>query len=171
MGTPLNSTLVPRPVPVPARVSSSICLASICQSTCVGRAGGEADAFQRDLAVGVGAQVAGRAACAALRQLELGSLEIGTQRRRVRAGVAAHHQQGIGVLDAAGELGTLVTGVVFEAVGPDVPLSLAHLDIAAEPGVAVDVEHEVVVVALDGDRLVGGIRGRRGGIGRRAARR
>jgi hypothetical protein len=48
-----------------------------------------------------------------------------------------------------------------------VPLSLAHLDVAAEPGVAVHVELEVVVVALDGDGLVGGIRGRRGGLGRR----
>ena len=50
-------------------------------------------------------------------------------------------------------------------------VALAHLDVAAEPGIAVDVELEVVVVALDGDGLVGGICGRRGGLGRRGARR
>ena len=51
--------------------------------------------------------------------------------------------------------------VVFQPVGANDLVALAHDDVAREHGVAIDIETEVLVVGLDGDRVVG----RRGGRG------
>ncbi len=152
MGTPLNSTLVPRPVPsCAARVDLDV--PRIQLPGHIGdRAGGERHVVQRHRAVGVHLHVARRAARVALGQFELRCLRIA---RRASANTSPLLPRtlstGLENSTAPVSLALSALRVVLQAIGADDLVALAHDDIAGQHGVAVDVEGEVFVVGLDGD--------------------
>ncbi len=154
--------LVPRPVPLFVRGSITMRLEFSCQATSV------TGQVVRETSSSVVVPSAStfmllrRTACVACRQLELRAFELHAECRGVGAVAAPYLELGTREFDRARELGVSVLRVVFQAVGADQFVALAHHDIAREHGVAVDIEAEVLVVGLDGDRFVNGFRRFRG---------
>ena len=153
IGTSLNSTLVPCPVPLFARVSSSMRFDLISQARSV--TGQVVNDTSSSVTLPFASTCMLRAAPRALRSGSSNSraLELRAERRGIAAAAAAHlERRDPRIRRAPVELGAPVLRVVFEAIGADDLVALAHHDIAGQHGVAVDVETEVLVVGLDGDR-------------------